>query len=452
MSNQLPTVNERSKANELSTESVYRYSPEPQLSFRKPILLAMIATFLFIGGLGYWAATAKLESAAIAYGDLSVLSKRQEIQHLEGGIIDKLYVQEGDLVEKGHLLIQLSERQPMAKLDALSGQFIHTLAKENRLSSELDDLPTIIWSDAFGSITRTEVVREAQLVQNNIFEARKRFFDSKLSIIEQSISGANLELENLKQTKLIERERLNFIEEEIDSNQALVQKGFSGKSTLLQLKRLAAEVRSDLSQLDRQSLTVSKRLDESQAQIDELKLERLNEIVEQLRDTQTEMVAVREEYHSAQDIVARTSIKAPISGRVVNMQVFTEKGVIGSGQTLLELVPQDDKLLVEAKVNPQDIDLVSVGQQARIRLTAFNARSLAPLDGTVLTISADKLSDENQEDFYLARIAISDEDTTRYRLTSGMNAEVLILSEPRTPLSYLLKPLTESMNRAFREE
>ncbi|MGP8306101.1 HlyD family type I secretion periplasmic adaptor subunit [Vibrio sp. YIC-376] len=446
MSNQLPAVSK------LSTERVYRYSPEPLLSFRKPILLVVVATILFMGGLGYWAATAKLESAAIAYGDLSVLSKRQEIQHLEGGIIDKLYVQEGDLVEKGQLLIQLSKRQPVAKLDALSGQFIHTLAKENRLSSELDDLPTIIWSDDFDTITRTEVVREAQLVQNNIFEARKRFFDSKLSIIEQSITGANLELENLKQTKIIERERLTFIEEEIDSNQALVQKGFSGKSTLLQLKRLAAEVRSDLSQLDRQSLTVSKRLDENQAQIEELKLERLNEIVEQLRDTQTGMVAVREEYHSAQDIVARTSIKAPISGRIVNMQVFTERGVIGSGQTLLELVPQDDKLLVEARVNPQDIDLVNVGQQAHIRLTAFNARSLAPLEGTVLTISADKLSDENREDFYLARIAISEEDTARYRLTSGMNAEVLILSEPRTPLSYLLKPLTESMNRAFREE
>lgn len=446
MSNQLPAVNK------FSTESVYRYNPQPQLSLRKPILLALVASILFMGGLVYWAATAKLESAAIAYGDLSVLTKRQEIQHLEGGIIDKLYVQEGDLVEKGHLLIQLSERQPMAKLDALSGQFIHTLAKENRLRAELDDLPTIIWSDDFDSITRAEVVREAQLVQNNIFEARQRFFDSKLSIIEQSINGANLELENLKQTKVIERERLNFIEEEIDSNQALVQKGFSGKSTLLQLKRLAAEVRSNLSQLDRQSLTVSKRLDENKSQIEELKLERLNEIVEQLRDTQTDMVTIREEYHSAQDIVARTSIKAPISGRVVNMQVFTEKGVIGSGQILLELVPQDDKLLVEAKVNPQDIDLVSVGQQARIRLTAFNARSLAPLDGTVLTISADKLSDEDREDFYLARIAISEEDTARYSLTSGMDVEVLILSEPRTPLSYLLKPLTESMNRAFREE
>ncbi|EPM7856702.1 HlyD family type I secretion periplasmic adaptor subunit [Vibrio alginolyticus] len=446
MSNQLPIVNQS------STEIVYRFSPKARLNFRKPILLGVVTLSVFLGGLGYWAATAKLESAAIAYGDLSVLTKRQEIQHLEGGIIEKLYVQEGDLVEKGQLLIQLSKRQAMAKLDSLSGRFIHTLAKENRLSAELDELPTIVWSDDLESIPRVDIVQEAQLVQNKIFEARKRFFDSKLSIIEQSISGANLELENLQQTKVIETERLNFIAEEIDSNQALVQKGFSGKSTLLQLKRLAAEVRSTLSQLDRQSLTVRKRLDENLAQIEELKLERLNEIVEELRNTKTEIVAIREEYRSAQDIVARTTINAPISGRVVNMQVFTEKGVIGSGETLLELVPQDDKLLVEARVNPQDIDLVNPGQQAHVRLTALNARTLAPLDGTVLTISADKLSQENQEDFYLARIAISPEDVTKHRLTSGMNAEVLILSEPRTPLSYLIKPITESMNRAFREE
>ncbi|MGP1389705.1 MAG: HlyD family type I secretion periplasmic adaptor subunit [Vibrio diabolicus] len=446
MSNQLPVVNQH------PSETVYRFSPQAKLSFRKPILLGVVTLSIFLGGLGYWAATAKLESAAIAYGDLSVLTKRQEIQHLEGGIIEKLYVQEGDLVEKGQLLIQLSKRQAMAKLDSLSGQFIHTLAKENRLSAELDELPTIVWSDDLESIPRVDIVQEAQLVQNKIFEARKRFFDSKLSIIEQSISGANLELENLQQTKVIERERLNFIAEEIDSNQALVQKGFSGKSTLLQLKRLAAEVRSTLSQLDRQSLTVSKRLDENQAQIEELKLERLNEIVEELRNTKKEIVAIREEYRSAQDIVARTTINAPIAGRVVNMQVFTEKGVIGSGETLLELVPQDDKLLVEARVNPQDIDLVNPGQQAHVRLTALNARTLAPLDGTVLTISADKLSQENQEDFYLARIAISQEDVAKNRLTSGMNAEVLILSEPRTPLSYLIKPITESMNRAFREE
>ncbi len=446
MSNQLSTVDD------FLNQTVYRYSPTANLSFRKPFLLGFIALSVFIGSLGYWSATAKLESAAIAYGDLSVLSKRQAIQHLEGGIIENLYVQEGDLVKKGQPLIQLSKRQATAKLDAVSGHFIHTLAKESRLVAELDELWTIAWSNDLIEVPRPDIVLEAQLVQNKIFEARKRFFDSKVMIIEQSISGASLELDNLAQTKVIERERLAFIEEEIASNQALVQKGFSGKSTLLQLKRLAAEVRSTLSQLDRQSLTVRKRIDENRAKIEELKLERLNEIVVDLRNTKAEIVTSREEYRSAKDVVVRTSIVAPISGRVVNMQVFTQSGVISTGQTLLELVPQDDKLLVEARVSPQDIDLVSAGQHAQVRLTALNARTLAPLDGTVLTISADKLTQENQEDFYLARIEISQEDVATYRLTSGMNAEVLILSEPRTPLSYLIRPLTESMNRAFREE
>ncbi len=446
MSNQLPIIDD------FPNQTVYRFSPKANLDFRKPILLGVAALSLFIGSLGYWAASSKLESAAIAYGDLSVLSKRQAIQHLEGGIIENLYVQEGDLVERDQPLIQLSTRQAMAKLDSVSGQFIHTLAKENRLIAELDDLPRIDWSTDLTEFSRADIVREAQLVQSKIFEARKRFFASKLMIIEQSISGASLELDNLEKTKVIERERLNFIEEEIASNQSLVQKGFTAKSTLLQLKRLAAEVRSTLSQLDRQSLTVRRRLEESQVKVEELKLERLNEVIAELRNTKKEIVAIREEYRSAQDVVARTSINAPISGRVVNMQVFTEKGVIGSGEILLELVPQDDKLLVEARVNPQDIDLVSAGQRAHVRLTALNARTLAPLDGVVLTVSADKLKQDNQEDYYLARIEINQDDVSKYRLTSGMNAEVLILSEPRTPLSYLVKPLTESMNRAFREE
>ncbi|MEF1307289.1 HlyD family type I secretion periplasmic adaptor subunit, partial [Vibrio owensii] len=165
-----------------------------------------------------------------------------------------------------------------------------------------DELPEINWAQDIETIKNAEIVAEAKSVQRKIFEARKRFFDSKLNIIAQSISGANLELDNLNATKVIERERLKFIEEEIASNQALVQKGFSGKSALLQLKRLAAEVRSTLSQLDRQSLTVAKRLDENQAKIEELKLERLNEIVEELRNTKTELVSIKEEYGSAKDV------------------------------------------------------------------------------------------------------------------------------------------------------
>lgn len=169
MSNQLPTVNE------LAAEKVFRFLPSSELHLKGPILLGVLTLSLFLGGLGYWAATAKLESAAIAYGDLSVLSKRQEIQHLEGGIIEKLYVQEGDLVEKGQLLLRLSKRQANAKLDSLGGQYIHTIAKENRLNAELDELPDINWARDLETIQNGEIVAEAKLVQSKIFEARKRF-------------------------------------------------------------------------------------------------------------------------------------------------------------------------------------------------------------------------------------------------------------------------------------
>lgn len=445
-------ANQLAERNGETLDVVERFSPQDTLNIKGPIVMGFLSIALFGGGIGYWAATAKLESAAIAYGDLSVSSQRQAIQHLEGGIVERLMIQEGDYVEKGQLLIQLSEQQSLSRLESLKGRFVHAVAKESRLKAEFNKTSEIVWESDLEKMAISNTLLEAQQIQKKIFEARARYFESKLNIVHQTISGAKLELNNLKQTKKIERERLSLIEEEILSNQTLVKQGFSGKSTLLQLKRLATEVRSTLSQLDRQTLTVQKRIDENQSRLEEMALERINEVVVELREAQNEIVSIREEYRVAQDIYKRTGIRAPISGKVVNMKVFTEQGVIRSGETLLELVPDDDSLIVEARVSPQDIDLISPGLDARVRLTALNARIQEPLNGKVLTVSADKLSEQNKEDYYLARIALNDQDAQQHQLTAGMNAEVLILSRPRTPISYLLKPITESFNRAFREE
>ncbi|MCU8436163.1 HlyD family type I secretion periplasmic adaptor subunit [Vibrio vulnificus] len=445
-------ANQLAERNGETLDVVERFSPQDTLNIKGPIVMGFLSIALFGGGIGYWAATAKLESAAIAYGDLSVSSQRQAIQHLEGGIVERLMIQEGDYVEKGQLLIQLSEQQSLSRLESLKGRFVHAVAKESRLKAEFNNTSEIVWESDLEKMAISNTLLEAQQIQKKIFEARARYFESKLNIVHQTISGAKLELNNLKQTKKIERERLSLIEEEILSNQTLVKQGFSGKSTLLQLKRLATEVRSTLSQLDRQTLTVQKRIDENQSRLEEMALERINEVVVELREAQNEIVSIREEYRVAQDIYKRTGIRAPISGKVLNMKVFTEQGVIRSGETLLELVPDDDSLIVEARVSPQDIDLISPGLDARVRLTALNARIQEPLNGKVLTVSADKLSEQNKEDYYLARIALNDQDAQQHQLTAGMNAEVLILSRPRTPISYLLKPITESFNRAFREE
>ncbi|MCU8432608.1 HlyD family type I secretion periplasmic adaptor subunit, partial [Vibrio vulnificus] len=412
-------ANQLAERNGETLDVVERFSPQDTLNIKGPIVMGFLSIALFGGGIGYWAATAKLESAAIAYGDLSVSSQRQAIQHLEGGIVERLMIQEGDYVEKGQLLIQLSEQQSLSRLESLKGRFVHAVAKESRLKAEFNNTSEIVWESDLEKMAISNTLLEAQQIQKKIFEARARYFESKLNIVHQTISGAKLELNNLKQTKKIERERLSLIEEEILSNQTLVKQGFSGKSTLLQLKRLATEVRSTLSQLDRQTLTVQKRIDENQSRLEEMALERINEVVVELREAQNEIVSIREEYRVAQDIYKRTGIRAPISGKVVNMKVFTEQGVIRSGETLLELVPDDDSLIVEARVSPQDIDLISPGLDARVRLTALNARIQEPLNGKVLTVSADKLSEQNKEDYYLARIALNDQDAQQHQLTAG---------------------------------
>lgn len=237
-------ANQLAERNGETLDVVERFSPQDTLNIKGPIVMGFLSIALFGGGIGYWAATAKLESAAIAYGDLSVSSQRQAIQHLEGGIVERLMIQEGDYVEKGQLLIQLSEQQSLSRLESLKGRFVHAVAKESRLKAEFNNTSEIVWESDLEKMAISNTLLEAQQIQKKIFEARARYFESKLNIVHQTISGAKLELNNLNQTKKIERERLSLIEEEILSNQTLVKQGFSGKSTLLQLKRLATEVRS----------------------------------------------------------------------------------------------------------------------------------------------------------------------------------------------------------------
>ncbi len=436
----------------LAQSKIERFNPAAQLPVLNYILLGLLAFGLFIGGFGIWSVTAQLESAAVAYGEVVVGSQRQSVQHLEGGIVDKLYVREGDSIEQGDMIAKLSDKQSLAQLKSLKGQYIHAKSKESRLNSELEHKDVIQWHGDLDMFSDSLTLTDAKLIQTKVFEARQSYFESRKAILTQLIDGSDVELENIDKTIRIEKERLYFINDEIDSNKALFNKGFSGKSTLLALQRLATEVRSEINQLERQVLAVEQQASDAVAQLKELELERVKLIVEELRETQKELVLIHEEYEAAKDVYERTSIVAPISGKVVNMQVFSERGVIQSGQVILEIVPNSDELIIETRVDPKDVDLVSQGQDAKVRLTALNSRTVAPLDGKVLTISADKLTTQDDEQYYLARIEIDPSTMEDYKVTPGMNAEVLILSEPRTPMDYLIRPITDSFERAFREE
>ncbi|WP_117232581.1 HlyD family type I secretion periplasmic adaptor subunit [Vibrio maerlii] len=436
----------------LSKETIDRFEPSSPLRVSRYVIGGLFAFTLFVGGFGIWSVTAKLESAAIAYGEVVVGTQRQAVQHLEGGIVEKILVREGDSVQQGDLIARLSDSQPLAQLQSLRGQYIHARSKESRLTSELEQQESIRWHTDLEMFTESDTLLAAEQIQQKVFAARQAYFASQKAILTQLIEGSEVELVNVRKTINIEKERLYFINDEIKSNKALFKKGFSGKSALLSLQRVAAEVRSEISQLERQALTVEQQGSDAIAQLKELELERLKVIVEELRETQKELVLIHEEYQAAKDVYERTNIVAPISGKIVNMQVFSEHGVIQSGQVILEIVPDNEELIVESRVDPKDVDLVATGQSARVRLTALNSRTVEPMEGKVLTISADKLTTQDDQQYYLTRIELEPEALASYTVTPGMNAEVLILSEPRTPMDYLLKPITDSFERAFREE
>ncbi|USH02752.1 HlyD family type I secretion periplasmic adaptor subunit [Grimontia kaedaensis] len=425
-------------------------------SIKRLIIIGFGTIALFFGTFGIWSIFSPLEGASIAQGVVTVDSQRKTVQHLEGGIIEKMLVTEGATVEKGQPLIYLDKTQPKAQLEQLTSRQRNALAREARLIAERDNLETITFPEELETVRNNPRVEELLTNQMRIFTARRGFSESQKEIINKQLAQNNAELEGQKKRLEIEKRRLSIIGEEIDGNRQLAEKGFVSKTQVLRLEREEAQILSTISQLQANASRLAQNVAESQAQLREQELERIKEIVEGLRESRQERYDLDEQIASSKDILNRTTISAPLSGTVLNLQVFSEEGVITPGQPLLDIVPSNEGLVIEAKVDPSDIDQVRSGMKAQIRLTALSMRSVKPLDGELLTVSADRLVDEQSGlAYYLARVKLIDNVSDileGIELYPGMQAEVMLLTEPRTPIEYLLKPLTESFNRAFREQ
>ncbi|KXF80020.1 HlyD family type I secretion periplasmic adaptor subunit [Enterovibrio coralii] len=411
---------------------------------------------LFFGTFGIWSVFSPLEGASIAPGIVTVDSQRKTVQHFEGGIIDKIQVAEGQIIEKGQPLIILDDTQARAQLTQLISKQRNAVAREARLIAERDDKDTIEFEASLLAQRDDPRVEELLTNQQRIFEARRGFFTSQREIINKQLAQNKAELEGQEKRLVIEKRRLSIIGEEIEGNRQLAEKGYVSKTQVLRLEREETQILSTISQLQANASRLAQNVAENQAQLKEQELEHIKEIVEALRESREERYELDEQLAAAKDILERTTIVAPLSGTVLNLQVYSEEGVITPGQPLLDIVPVDEKMVIEARVNPADIDQVGNGMKAQIRLTALSMRAVKPLNGELLTVSADRLVDEQSgEAYYLARVQLTDkvsEVLDGVDLYPGMQAEVMLLTEPRTPIEYLTKPLTESLNRAFREE
>jgi HlyD family type I secretion membrane fusion protein len=411
---------------------------------------------LFFGGLGSWAALAPLSSAAVAPGTVRVESHRKTVQHLEGGIIRELGVGEGDEVARDQVLIRLDRTQAEARYQAVRNQYQSLKAAEARLVAEREGHTRIAFPQKLVRERDDPRVAEILAGQEQIFNTRRRSFEGRSKILEQRIEQLKSQIRGLEAQVAAEERQIELIADETADVQDLVQKGLERKTRLLALQRQAALLGGSQAQHLAEIAGAEQAIGETELQIFNLTDRLAAEIASELRDVQALLVEAEEELKAADDMLRRRDIRAPIAGTVVNLLVFTPGGVIEPSQPILDIVPRDDELLVEAQVSPLDIDVVKPGLEAQVRLTAFKQRSTPTLAGQVRHVSADHLVDEKTGTaYYEAEVMIDAEAQVQLEsveLYPGMPAEVMIMTGKRTLWDFLVTPVTESFARAFREQ
>ena len=429
---------------------------EPTVGLAKPVLAGIAIIGLFLGGFGGWAALAPLESAAIAQGVVSVDSNRKTVQHLEGGIIKEILVRDGDVVTEGQLLIRLDDTQPRAALDLLLGRRYAAAALEARLNAERDHRDAVSFPEWLQALDHDAAVDQALEGERRIFAARRDTMAGQVAVLNQRIAEFGEEIKGIEGEIVADDTQHDLILEEIAAVDALLKKGLERKPRLLALQRRAAEIEGERGTSRARIARVNQSIGEARLRISELAIARINEVVEQLREVQATLFDIAERINAARDVLGRTEIRATQAGTVVDLKVHTRGGVIAPGEALLDIVPGEDLLIIEARIDPKDIDVVRAGIDAQVRFTAFNQRHRAPAAARLTSISADLLTDEaSGQSYYLARVELVVEDAAAAAelaaLHPGMQAEVMIVTGARSALDYLLEPLMLSLNRAFRE-
>ena len=337
----------------------------------------------------------------------------------------------------------------------MRGRYQAALALEARLIAERDNRPAIEFPEQLENGRDQSEVTEIIVGQENIFQARRRSLEGQTAILGQRVAQFEAEIRGLQGQIKAQDQQLELANDEIEGMRKLFEKGMLGKGRLRELQRELAEVTGERSQSEAAIARARQNIAEAHLQVTELGTNLLNEVVEKLGEVQSELYDLVEKIRASEDVLSRTEIRAPLAGTIVGLQVHTIGCVIAPGEDLLDIVASGERLLVEARVDPSDIDVVEPGLAAQVRLTAFSQRNSKPVNGVVLTVSADRLTDQRTgEDYFLARVELVDnlaEVLAGDSLYPGMQAEVIIVTGARTPFDYLIRPITQSLNRAMRE-
>lgn len=415
-----------------------------------------LIAFTFLG-LGGWAALARVDSAVIAPGVVAVESKRQVVQHLEGGIIAEILVQEGQEVAKDQVLFRLDPTQPRANDDSALAQLRAALALEARLLAERDDASVITFPPELSANASVPMVRDAMADQMTQFRDRRAAFEGQIGILNSRMEQFGHEIEGLGQERLSAEQQLVFIEDELSAVRALEQKGLVNKTRVSSLEREKARLDGMVGRNFADTAKVRGSVGEMKMQIAQVRQQRAEEIGDQLLEVRQKLAELSERARVTRNVLGRIDIRAPRAGTVqnINPKVYTVGAVARPGDTLLEIVPQDAPLVVDAQVPVGDIDRIHRGDKVEVRFPAFHGHTTPMVLGRLLSVSRDRLTDETtHQPYFHARVAVAETDipsALKQRLVPGMNAEVAFYAGDRTVLSYLVRPFTEALAHSFTE-
>lgn len=416
------------------------------------LLGAAVSGFFIVAFFG-WSAVVPIVSASIANGVLGAEGKTRTVQHLEGGIVGKINVRDGDKVEAGDTLVRLYNPKARATFELLSNRRLNALALQARLRAEQTGLDRIVFPQ-FLTAGEDPVVLDMIRGQRAQFTSRRENLANQVSVMKERIAEYDAEIVGVKGRIAADREQLAFTREQITDLRILLAKGLARKPRLLELEVKASEIESRLSHNKSQITRNWQRIQGARSSISEMRTKRGAQVADALSSAESELLDMGERLRAATDVLTRTAILAPVSGVVTNLRVHTTGGVIAPGEPVVDIVPANELLIVEARVRPDDIDVVRPGLSAHVRITALNQRSTAPVPGIVRTVSADRMVDPaTGESYFLATVEL-DKDQSAVPLDllyPGMSAEVMIETGSRSALAYLFEPLTNSFNRAFRE-
>ena len=425
-------------------------------SIRRHIIAGSILVGVLAFGLGGWASTAEISGALIAPGDVVVDSNIKKVQHPTGGVVGKLFVHDGDHVKAGQILIQLDETVTQANLAIVTKGLTELYARKARLAAERDGADSVAVPKELASHLDDPDVAEAMASERKLFDLRREDRAGQKKQLQERVTQLQQEIVGLTAQQDAKDKEVALIEQELKGVRDLYAKNLVQLNRLTSLERDEAQLEGSRGELVAQAAEAKGKIAETQLQIIQVDADLASDVAKELRETDSKIGEYVERKVTAEDQLQRTDIRAPQDGIVFQMTANTVGGVITAGDPIMMIVPEDDKLQVEVKVDPKDIDDVQVDQPVVLRFTSFNVRTTPEINAKVVRIGADTTTDQRTgRTYYSVRIGLTNDELQRLgdvKLTPGMPVEAYIQTGERTMLSYLLKPLHDQLMRSFREK